>query len=391
MALQTTSNDNGAHMDVSDQASPTNSNDSRIELYTNDDDYLSDTPPTSQLQHQHAQQSAQQQYLQQQQQPIQYNFSTRPQSTPNHQSVSLPTSHAPSPSPSTSSIFTPVIPANTTASYLPFQPTSQLQQPMMFTQPPPSFVPLPIQVQQPAIHPGILLKIHLSSKEQGESIQTTPTSTKFCPAVTPNRHISNSFYTYVKTSYFDDLKNSVPYKQMNQIGVRFELTDMVVTYVSQSNKQVITLNLLSPLTPETKSAAPNPEIQTHPSHGSYIELNVHFSLKLHKPSPTSYTLSTADRNMMRSFIEANHRTRPRRNTPPPILARIGYQTAAFQAQQQQRRDPLQVQPSLLGQFRHPRTNSIRGYRNSVIPVQSLPTLQSEIINALNQTNIPRNN
>jgi hypothetical protein len=50
-----------------------------------------------------------------------------------------------------------------------------------------------------------------------------------------------------------------------------------------------------------------------------------------------------------------------------------------------------VQPSLLGQFRHPRTNSIRGYRNSVIPVQSLPTLQNEIINALNQTNIPRNN
>ena len=94
---------------------------------------------------------------------------------------------------------------------------------------------------------------------------------------------------------------------------------------------------------------------------------------------------------MRSFIEANHRSRPRRNTPPPILARIGYQTAAFQAQQQQRRDPLQVQPSLLGQFRHPRTNSIRGYRNSVIPVQSLPTLQSGIINALNQTNIPRNN
>jgi hypothetical protein len=86
---------------------------------------------------------------------------------------------------------------------------------MMFTQPPPSFIPTPIQVQQPTIHPGILLKIHLSSKEQGESIQTKPTSMKFCPAVTPNRHISNSFYTYVKTSYFDDLKNSVPYKQMN--------------------------------------------------------------------------------------------------------------------------------------------------------------------------------
>ncbi len=95
---------------------------------------------------------------------------------------------------------------------------------------------------------------------------------------------------------------------------------------------------------------------------------------------------------MRSFIEANHRSRPRRKTPPPILARIGYQTAAFQAQQQQqRRDPLQLQPSLLGQFSHPRTNSIRGYRNSLIPVQSLPTLQNEIINALNQTNIPRNN
>jgi hypothetical protein len=65
--------------------------------------------------------------------------------------------------------------------------------------------------------------------------------------------------------------------------------------------------------------------------------------------------------MMRSFIEANHRSRPRRNTPPPILARIGYQTASFQAQQQQqqqRRDPLQVQPSLLGQFCHPCTNSI---------------------------------
>ncbi len=96
---------------------------------------------------------------------------------------------------------------------------------------------------------------------------------------------------------------------------------------------------------------------------------------------------------MRSFIEANHRSRPRRNTPPPILARIGYQTASYQAQQQlqQRRDPLQVQPSLLGQLRHPRTNSIRGYRNSVISVQSLPTLQNEIINALNQNNIPRNN
>ncbi len=370
-------------MDVSDQASPTNSNDSRIKLYGNDDDYLSDAPSTSQFQHQQAQQSAQQQYLQQQQQPTQYNFSARPQSTPNHQSVSLPASHAPSPSPSTSSTFTPVIPANTTASFLPFQPTNQLSQPMMFTQPPPSFVPLPIQVQQPTIHPGILLKIHLSSKEQGETIQTTPTSTKFCPAVTPNRHISNSFYTYVKTPYFDDLKNSVPYKQMNQIGVRFELTDMIVTYVSQSNKQTCTLILSSPLLPETKSSAPLPEIQSHPSHGSFIELNVHFSLKLHKPSPTAYTLSTSDRNMMRCFIEANHRSRPRRNTPPPILARIGYQTASFQAQQQQQqRDPLQIQPSLLGQCRHQRTNSVRRYRNSVIPVQSLPTLQNDIINAL---------
>ena len=61
MALQTTSNDNGAHMDVSDQASPTNSNDSQINLYTNDENYLSDTTATSQNQHQQAQHSAQQQ------------------------------------------------------------------------------------------------------------------------------------------------------------------------------------------------------------------------------------------------------------------------------------------------------------------------------------------
>jgi hypothetical protein len=116
-----------------------------------------------------------------------------------------------------------------------------------------------------------------------------------------------------------------------------------------------------------------------------MELNVHFSLKLHKPFPISYTLSTADRNMMRNFIEANH------STPPPILARISYQTAAFQAQQQQRPDPLQLQPSLLGPFRHPRTNTICGYRNSVIPVQSLPSLQNNIINVLNHSNITRNN
>jgi hypothetical protein len=65
-------------MDVSDQASPTNSNDSWINLYANDDNYLSDTTSTSQYQHQQAQHSAQQQYLPQQQQPTQHNFNTRP-------------------------------------------------------------------------------------------------------------------------------------------------------------------------------------------------------------------------------------------------------------------------------------------------------------------------
>jgi hypothetical protein len=142
-----------------------------------------------------------------------------------------------------------------------------------------------------------------------------------------------------------DLRQTVPYKQLSQIGVRHELRSMTSTYTSNNNFQH-TLNLTNPLTPEEKMIAPNPLIHNNADYGQFIELNISFQLRLHKPPPEAYTLTLDDRNMMRSFLN-QHRSRnlnPRnpnpRNLNPrnlnsrssnsPIQHRVGYQTQNFQ-------------------------------------------------------------
>jgi hypothetical protein len=115
---------------------------------------------------------------------------------------------------------------------------------------------------------------------------------------------------------------------------------MTCTYTSNNNFQH-TLNLINPLTPEEKMIAPNPRINTNSDYGQFVELNISFDLRLHKPPPEAYTLTLDDRNMMRSFLD-QHRSRnsnPRNPNPrnlssrtsnSPIQHRVGYQTQHFQ-------------------------------------------------------------
>jgi hypothetical protein len=157
----------------------------------------------------------------------------------------------------------------------------------------------------------------------------------FYPATFSDRHTSNSFYTTLKETYMADLRQTVPFKQLNQIGVQHELRSMTSTYTSNSNFQH-TLNLKNPLTPGEKMMAPNPLIHHNAQYGHFVELNISFHLRLHKPPPEAYTLTLDDRNMMRSFLD-QHRSRnqnPRnpnsRTSNSPIQHRVGYQTRNFQ-------------------------------------------------------------
>jgi hypothetical protein len=114
---------------------------------------------------------------------------------------------------------------------------------------------------------------------------------------------------------------------------------MTCTYTSNNNFQH-TLNLTNPLTPEEKMIAPNPRINTNSDYGQFVELNISFDLRLHKPPPEAYTLTLDDRNMMRSFLD-HHRSKnpsPRNPNPrnlssrtsnSPIQHRVGYQTQNF--------------------------------------------------------------
>ena len=281
-----------------------------------------------QLQQQQPQQHQDQQQLHQQQQDQQrlqlqrtQDFSQQQQ----HQFRQLtPTTTA-----STSSTFSLPNPANA-ASYLPVIPTAYLSPSSPFSHSSPSYTSTPLLPSPPLPIPGVMVKIHLLTRDPANNIQSTPTSVKFCPSTLPNRHISNTFYDFIKNTYMMDLKNTVPYKQMNQIGVRYELLDMTAGYTDHMKRRDHLLNLSSPLTSEAKATAPPPLIQTHPDYGIFMEINIHFLLKLHRPAPESYTLSLADRNLMKNYIEQTHRTRPKRLTTPPIHSRVGYQTAQFQ-------------------------------------------------------------
>jgi hypothetical protein len=333
------------HLVVQTDRSPDN-NDS-IDLHISQDDYLSiEANRFAELNHQ----QQQHQHNQDQQSQLQH------QSPPQHQDVhqqqqthqfATPQSQLQT-LPSSTSAFAPVHPVRPTPYYPPSTSTAfsdnmgQQNQTRNFrplTPPLPAALPQPYQQLGPSHIPALFVKIHLITKDEATNItQSTLMAQKFYPATFLERHLSNSFYTTLKESYMADLRQTVPFKQMSQIGVRHELRSMTCTYTSNNNFQH-TLNLTNPLTPEEKMIAPNPRINTNSDYGQFVELNISFDLRLHKPPPEAYTLTLDDRNMMRSFLD-HHKSRnpnPRNPNPrnlssrtnSPIQHRVGYQTQNF--------------------------------------------------------------
>ncbi len=334
------------HLVVQTDRSPDN-NDS-IDLHISQDDYLSfEANRFAELNHQqqqHPHVQNQQNQLQHQSPPqhqdVHQQQQTHPMTTPQSQLQTLPSS---------TSAFAPVHPVRPTPYYPSATSTAfadnmgQQNQTRNFrtlTPPLPAALPQPYQQLGPSHIPALFAKIHLITKDEATNItQSTLMTQKFYPATFLDRHLSNSFYTTLKESYMADLRQTVPFKQMSQIGVRHELRSMTCTYTSNNNLPH-TLNLTNPLTPEEKMTAPNPRINTNSDYGQFVELNISFHLRLHKPPPEAYTLTLDDRNMMRSFLD-HHRSRnpnPRNPNPrnpisrtsnSPIQHRVGYQTQNF--------------------------------------------------------------
>jgi hypothetical protein len=333
------------HLVVQPDRSPNNTD--SIDIHISPNDYLSiEATRYAELNHQHQQQQQQYQH----------------QTPPQHQEVLHQQPHQVTTSqshiqtlPSSTSAFAPILPVRPTPCYPPSTTTSfsdniGQQAPTRnfrpLTPPLPVALPQPYQQLGSSTIPALFVKIHLITNDQATNItQSTLMAQKFYPATFSDRHLSNSFYTTLRESYMADLRQTVPYKQLSQIGVRHELRSMTSTYTSNNNFQH-TLNLTNPLTPEEKMIAPNPLIHNNADYGQFIELNISFQLRLHKPPPEAYTLTLDDRNMMRSFLN-QHRSRnlnPRnpnpRNLNPrnlnsrssnsPIQHRVGYQTQNFQ-------------------------------------------------------------
>jgi hypothetical protein len=241
--------------------------------------------------------------------------------------------------PTSTSAFTPILPVQPTPCNLPSMTTTfpdnngQQAQNRNFrplTPPLPVALPQPYQQLGSSTIQGLMLKIHLITRDEGNITQSTLMARKFYPATFSNRHLSNSFYTTLKDSYMANLRQTIPFKQLNQIGIRHKLRNMTSTYTTTDNVQH-TLNLSTPLNPEEKMIAPSPFVQNNTDYGQIIDLNINFLLRLHKPPLEAYTLSLDDRNMMRSFLD-QHRSRNfnLRTSSSPIRHRVGYQTQSFQ-------------------------------------------------------------
>jgi len=333
------------HLVVQTDRSPDNSD--SIDLHISQNDFLSiEANRFAELSHQqqqHQHNQDQQSQLQHQSPPQHQDVHQQQQShqftTPQSQLQTLPSS---------TSAFAPIQPVRPIPYYPPSTSTAfadnmgQQNQTRNFqplTPPLPAALPQPYQQLGPSHIPALFVKIHLITKDEATNItQSTLMAQKLYPATFSQRHLSNSFYITLKESYMADLRQTVPYKQMSQIGVRHELRSMTCTYTSNNNFQH-TLNLTNPLTPEEKMIAPNPRINTNSDYGQFVELNISFDLRLHKPPPEAYTLTLDDRNMMRSFLD-HHKSKnsnPRNPNPrnlssrtnSPIQHRVGYQTQNF--------------------------------------------------------------
>ena len=332
------------HLVVQTDHSPDNGD--SIDLHTSQDDYLSiEANRFAELNHQHQQHQQsrdQQNHLQQQHQHQSQNYQQQPplqhQQVP-QQMHQVTTSQSQLQSfPSSTSAFAPIQPVRPTPSYPPSSSTAfandtartQLRNFSPLTPPLPAALPQPYQQIGPSTIPALFVKIYLLTEEDTSATKSTLTAQKFFPATFSDRHTSNSFYTSLKETYMADLRQTVPYKQLSQIGVRHELRSMTSTYTSNNNNIPHTFNLKNPLTPGEKMMAPDPLIQTNAHYGNFIELNISFHLRLHKPPPEAYTLTLDDRNMMRSFLD-QHRSRNQntRRTNSPIQHRVGYQTQNF--------------------------------------------------------------
>jgi hypothetical protein len=330
------------HMVVQPDRSPDNTD--GIVLHAGPNDYFSndatrfaDLGQQNQQQQQH-QFQLQDQQQQHQQQPLPQ-LQEVPQQQQQQQTHQVTTSQSQFQTlPSSSSAFAPILPVRPTPCYPPstttFSDNGQQAQIRNFR---PLTPPFPITLPQPYQQLGsssnisaLSVKIYLVTKDKANISQSTLMARKFYPATFPNKHLSNSFYTTLKDSYMADLRQTVPFKQLSQIGVRHELRNMTSTYMTIDNVQH-TLTLTNPLTPEEKMIAPNPYIQNNTDYGQFIDLNISFLLRLHKPPPEAYTLTLDDRNMMGSFLD-QHRSRNlnSRTSSSPIRHRVGYQTQNFQ-------------------------------------------------------------
>jgi hypothetical protein len=334
------------HLVVQPDGSPDNND--GIDIHISQDDYNSITATRyTGINHHHQQQQQgqdQQSHLQptnhqhqsqnyQQQSPLQHQQVLQPM----HQVTTSQSQLQPIPSSSTSA-FAPIQPVRPTPCYPLISTTTfannperaQLRNFSPLTPPLPAALPQPYQQIGSSTIPALFVKIYLLTEEDTSATKSTLTAQKFFPATFQDRHTSNSFYTSLKETYMADLRQTVPYKQLSQIGVRHELRSMTSTYTSNNNNIPHTFNLKNPLTPGEKMMAPDPLIQTNAHYGNFIELNISFHLRLHKPPPEAYTLTLDDRNMMRSFLD-QHRSRNQntRRTNSPIQHRVGYQTQNF--------------------------------------------------------------
>ena len=331
------------HLVVHPNGSP-DSNDG-IDIHTSQDDYLSvgatryaDMTHQQQQQHQQSQDQQLQQHHQHQSQNYQQQLPLQHQQVPQSMHQVTTSQSQLQPLPSSTSAFAPIQPVRPTPCYpllssITFANNSERAQLRNFsplTPPLPAALPQPYQQIGSSTIPALFVKIYLLTEEDTRATKSTLTAQKFFPATFQDRHTSNSFYTSLKETYMADLRQTVPYKQLSQIGVRHELRSMTSTYTTNNNNIPHTFNLKNPLTPGEKMIAPEPLIQNNAQYGNFVELNISFHLRLHKPPPEAYTLTLEDRNMMRSFLD-QHRSRNQntRRTNSPIQHRVGYQTQNF--------------------------------------------------------------
>ena len=124
--------------------------------------------------------------------------------------------------------------------------------------------------------------------------------------VSPTSYCDEAFYGEARKSLLQHLKTTTPYKQMNQIGIRYELFEMTAAYTPATKEDGIRpgLHLLFfPLTREAKSSAPRPEITKREDEPRSIYINIYFRLRLHKPRPEYFCLSHADKQNLQNLID----------------------------------------------------------------------------------------